>query len=87
MTIDDRFEELASSLVGFYRTWVVHLGLKLGLFERIRAAGSDGIAPDALAAAASCAPGPLVAWVFAAHAGELVDFDGDRVRLDPAVTA
>jgi SAM-dependent methyltransferase len=85
MTIDDRFEELASSLVGFYRTWVVHLGLKLGLFERIRAAGSDGIAPDALAAAASCAPGPLAAWVFAAHAGELVDFDGDSVRLDPAV--
>ncbi len=85
MTNDDRFEELASSLVGFYRTWVVHLGLKLHLFELIRAAGSDGITPDALAAAASCAPGPVVAWVFAAHAGELVDHDGDRVRMDPAV--
>jgi SAM-dependent methyltransferase len=27
----------------------------------------------------------LAAWVLAAHAAELVDFDGDRVRLDPAV--
>ena len=85
MKIDDRFDELAASLIGFYRTWVVHLGIELGLFERIRAAGSDGIAPDALAATASCAPGPVGAWVLAAHAGELVDFDGDRVRLDPAV--
>jgi SAM-dependent methyltransferase len=87
MTIDDRFDELAGSLVGFYRTWVIHLGMELRLFERIRAAGGDGIAPAALAAAASCDPDAVSAWVLAAHGAELVDFDGERVRIDPSVAA
>jgi SAM-dependent methyltransferase len=87
MTIDDRFDELAGSLVGFYRTWVIHLGMELGLFERIRSAGGVGIEPDELATAASCDPGAIAAWVLAAHGAELVDFDGERVRIDPAVAA
>ena len=31
-----------ASLGGFHRSWLVYLGLELGLFERIRAAGADG---------------------------------------------
>jgi SAM-dependent methyltransferase len=87
MTIDDRFDDLAASLVGFYRTWVIHLGMELGLFERIRSAGPDGIEPYALAAAAACDPGPTGAWLLAAHGAELVEFDGERARIDPAVAA
>ncbi len=51
MSIDDRFDELAVSLGGFYRTWAVYLGLELGLVRRLRAAGEDGLTPDELAAA------------------------------------
>lgn len=87
MTIDDRFDDLASSLVGFHRTWVVYLGLDLGLFERIRGAGSPGIALADLATAAGCAQAPVRAWTLAAHASDLVDFDGSVVRIDPAAAA
>ena len=86
MTIDDRFDDLVSSLVGFHRTWVVYLGLELGLFERIRAAGPDGIPLGELAAGSGCAEGPTRTWTLAAHASELVDFDGRTVRID-ALTA
>ena len=83
---DDRFDELAQSLGGFYLSWVVYLGLELGLFARIRSGGAAGITPSDLAAAADCAPVPIEAWVRAAHASALIDFDGDRVTL-PADTA
>jgi SAM-dependent methyltransferase len=82
---DDRFDELAQGLGGFYLSWVIYLGLELGLFERIRAA-RDGIGPAELAAAAGCAAAPVEAWVRAAHASDIVDFDGVRVSL-PADTA
>ena len=39
MSIDDRFEELVGRLGGFYRTWYIDVGLELGLFSAIRAAG------------------------------------------------
>ena len=39
MGLEDRFDELIDSLVGFHRTWLVYLGMELGLFARIRAAG------------------------------------------------
>ena len=70
---DDRFEELAASVGGFYRSWVIYLGLELGLFARIRAAGAAGLTAAELAAAAGCRPGPTEAWLRAAHAGDLVD--------------
>ena len=82
---DDRFDELAQRLGGFYLSWVVYLGLELGLFERIRAAGG-GISPSDLATAARCAPAPVEAWVRAAHAAEIVEYDGQLVTL-PAETA
>jgi SAM-dependent methyltransferase len=85
-TADDRFDDLAERLGGFYFSWVVYLGLELGLFERIRAAGDGGITPRDLATAAGCAAEPVDAWVRAAHASEIVGFDGERVTL-PADTA
>jgi len=87
MTIDDRFDDLAASLVGFHRTWVVYLGLELGLFERIRAAGSAGITLADLATGSSCAPGPMLTWALAAHASELIDFDGSALWIDAATAA
>jgi SAM-dependent methyltransferase len=84
MPHDDRFDDLAQSLGGFYRSWVIYLGLQLGLFDRIHSAGSEGITPDDLASQAGCAAEPVDAWVRAAHASELLAYDGTRVRLDEA---
>ena len=87
MSIDDRFDELASSLGGFYRTWAAYLGLELGLFSRIRTAGTDGITPADLAATAGCQPEPVDVWVRLAHSVDLIDFDGRLARpIDPVMT-
>jgi len=79
----ERSDELAASLGGFYSCWVAYLGLELGLFEQIHAAGSGGLTAADLAQAAQCAAEPVAAWVRAAHATDLVELDGDRARLDP----
>jgi hypothetical protein len=84
MPPDDRFDDLAQSLGGFYESWVIYLGLQLGLFALIRAAEPEGITPADLATAAECAPEPVEAWVRAAHASELLEHDGTRVRIGPA---
>ena len=34
MALDDRFDDLIASLGGFHRSWLVYLGLELGLFAR-----------------------------------------------------
>lgn len=81
----ERSDELAASLGGFYSCWVAYLGLELGLFERIQAAGAAGLTAADLAEAAQCAPDPIAGWLRAAHAMELIDLDGDRARLDPDV--
>ena len=51
MAIDERIDDLIASLGGFHRSWLVYLGLELGLFARLREAGSDGMTPAELAAA------------------------------------
>ncbi len=84
---DDRFDELAQSLGGFYRSWVVYLGIELGLFERIRQAGPAGLRPAELAEAAGCAAEPVATWGRAAHASALVGFDGERLSLDDATAS
>jgi SAM-dependent methyltransferase len=80
MSIDDRFDELAASLGGFYRTWAVYLGLELGLFAKLREAGSDGLTPAELATAGRCQADPVDVWIRLAHAVDLVEFDGVRAR-------
>ncbi len=87
MNLDDRFDELIETLAGFHRTWIVHLGLDLGLLEAIRGAGEAGIDPDDLAAATGCAPDPVRAWTIAADAHEVVHFDGERLRIAPDMAA
>jgi SAM-dependent methyltransferase len=84
---NDRFEELAASVGGFYRSWVIYLGLELGLFERIRAAGDAGIEAGALAEATGCQSEPVAAWIRAAHAGDLLGLDGSRVTIPEDVVA
>jgi SAM-dependent methyltransferase len=84
---DDRFEELAASVGGFYRSWVIYLGLELGLFERIRAAGPGGLTAADLAAAAGCRPDPIGAWVRAAHAGDLIELREGRATVPDDVAA
>ncbi|HEX5824245.1 MAG TPA: class I SAM-dependent methyltransferase [Candidatus Limnocylindrales bacterium] len=84
---NDRFEELAAGVGGFYRSWVIYLGLELGLFERIRAAGGAGIEAGTLAVEAGCRPEPVAAWIRAAHAGDLVTVDGSRVSIPDDVVS
>lgn len=87
MSRNDRFEDLAASVGGFYRSWVIFLGLELGLFEAVRAGGPAGLTADDLAAAAACRPEPVAAWIRAAHAGDLLELDGDRIRIPDDVVS
>lgn len=86
MILDERFDDLVMSLGGFYRAWVIHLGLQLELFSALREAGERGLSPAELAAATGTAPDPIATWCQAAYASDLVEDDGERIRLD-AVTA
>ena len=84
-TLDDRFEILVDSLVGYHRAWVVYLGLELGLLAAIRAAGPEGLTPDELAARTGCAAEPIGVWALASEAFDLASFDGERLRLDDSL--
>lgn len=82
MRLDDRFDDLVTSLGGFYRSWAIQLGLELGFFGALREAGGAGLSPVELAAVTGSAPDPVATWCRAAFASDLVEMDGDRVRLD-----
>jgi SAM-dependent methyltransferase len=82
VTTGDRFEELAQRLAGFYGVWVVYVGLELGFFAALRAAGGEGLTSEALAARCGTASGPTRVWCLAALAHELVEADGQRFRLE-----
>lgn len=79
---DDRFDDLIASLGGFYRSWLIYLGLELGLFARIREAGDEGIGAADLAAASETDADAVEAWSWAADAHGLVARDDGRLRLD-----
>ena len=87
MSIEDRFDDLAASLAGFYRAWAIYLGLELGLFRRIRAAAPSGLTAAGLASQAGCQPEVVETWVRLAHAVDLVEFDGERASIDEEVAA
>lgn len=82
MRLDDRFDELIETLTGFHRSWLVYLGLELGLFAQLRAAGLRGLSAAELASASGCVHGPIEAWVSAADAHELAELRDDRLVLD-----
>src|ERR1019366_2420233 len=87
MSIDDRFDDLAASLAGFYRAWAVYVGLDLGLFRRIRAAAPSGLTPAGLAAQAGWQAEAVDTWVRLAEAVDVVEFDGERASMDELVAA
>jgi SAM-dependent methyltransferase len=82
MRLDDRFDELIDTLTGFHRTWIVYLGVELGLFARLRSAGDGGLSATELAGQAGCAPGPIEAWMAAADAHDLAELRDGRLVLD-----
>ena len=84
---DDRYDDLIASLGGFYRTWLVYLGLELGLFSRLRAAGPAGLTPAELAAGTATHPAAVDAWIWASDAHDLTTFDDGHVALDEDVAA
>jgi len=82
MGLDDRFDDLVATLGGFYRSWLIYLGLELGLFRRLRDAGSRGLTPADLASAAGCAAGPIEEWALAADAHGLATLEDGRLTVD-----
>ena len=82
---DDRFDDLIASLGGFHRSWLVYLGIELGLFAHLREAGSTGMTTEDLGAAAGCQPRAIEAWAWAADAHDLVTLDEERLTLDEDV--
>src|SRR5215471_18071180 len=87
MGLDDRFDDLIASLGGFHRSWLVYLGIELGLFEALRKAGSGGITPADLAAATSCHPPAVEAWAWAADAHDLATLERDRLTSHDDIAA
>jgi SAM-dependent methyltransferase len=82
MPLDERFDDLVDSLTGFQRTWLVYLGVELGLFSRLRAAGRAGVSPAQLASDRGCRPEAIDAWARASDAHRLVTIEDGVVRLD-----
>ena len=74
-------------LGGFYRTWLVYLGVDLGFFRALRAAGDAGLTVGELASRTSTNPRAVETWVWAADAHGLLRPDGDVVHLDPDTAA
>jgi ubiquinone/menaquinone biosynthesis C-methylase UbiE len=82
---DDRFDDLIGSLGSFYRTWLIYLGIDLGLFAAIRAAGAAGITPDELASQTRTQQAAIAAWAWASDAHDLTTFEDGRLTLDDDV--
>lgn len=73
--------DLRESSLGFYRVWHAALGARHGLFERLVAWRT----PGQLARASGLAPGPLATWCRGAWALGLLERDGARYRVPPAL--
>jgi SAM-dependent methyltransferase len=87
MRLDDRFDDLVASLGGFYRSWLVYLGLDLGLLAALREAGEAGLTPAELAARTGTQAEPVEVWAWAADAHGLTRYEDGRLRVEPEVTA
>lgn len=85
MAIDDRFDDLVASLGGFYRAWLIHLGLELGLFRALADARPTGLTTSALAEQTGTQLEAIRVWAWAADAHELASLDGDLLRVDDDV--
>ena len=87
MTLDDRFDDLIASLAGFHRSWLVALGLDLGFFGHLRAAGANGLTVDDLADLAGCRPNAVEAWAWAADAHDLAIREDDRLTIEDDIAS
>ena len=87
MRLDDRFDDMVTSLGGFYRTWHVYVGLELGLLARLHAAGAAGLTVEELAVATGTEPTLVARWAWGADAHDLVEVAHDRLRLPDDVAA
>jgi len=87
MSDPDVFDDLLASLGGFYRSWLIYLGLELGLFEALRDASHDGLTPAALAATTGTHDDAVDLWAWAADAHQLAELDDGRLRIDPGLAA
>jgi SAM-dependent methyltransferase len=83
MRLDDRFDDLIAALGGFYRTWLVFLGVDLGFFRAIRGAGEAGLGVADLALRTSTHPRAAETWAWAAAAHGLVNAEGGVLTVDP----
>jgi SAM-dependent methyltransferase len=83
MRLDDRFDDLIAALGGFYRTWLVFLGVDLGFFRAIRGAGEAGLGVEDLALRTSTHPRAVETWAWAAAAHGLVNAEGGVLTVDP----
>ena len=79
---EDRFDDLIASLGGFHRSWLVYLGIELGLFARIRDAGEAGISPAELASVSRTNEAAIDAWSWATDAHDLTTFEDGRLTID-----
>ena len=84
---DDRYDDLIASLGGFHRSWLVHLGIELGLFEAIRRSGEGGVTPSRLAELTGTHPPAVDTWAWAVDAHDLAYFDDGRLTMDEDVAA
>ena len=88
MRADDRYDDLVASLSGHYRSWLVYLGLELGLFERLRATPAPGLTAGELAAFENLDSAAVEAWTWAAEIHDLVETDATgRTTIDPDLAA
>ena len=82
MSSDETYEALISDLGGFYRTWLVYLGVELGFFRALRAGGDAGLTAGDLALRTSTHPRAVETWAWAADAHGLVQTDHGSLHLD-----
>jgi SAM-dependent methyltransferase len=82
MRLDDRFDELIDRLAGFHEAWLVYLGVELGLFRELRAAGPSGLSIAELASKSGCVPLAIEAWASAADAHDLAGLEDGRITVD-----
>ncbi len=87
MALDDRFDDLIASLGGFHRSWLIYVGIELGLFARLRSAGPAGLTIGELAAETGCQPVAVETWAWAVDAHDLATLDGDRLVADEEVAS
>lgn len=87
MLFDDRFDDLIASLGGFHRSWLISIGIELGLFRHLHDAGPAGLTIARLAELSVCQPPAVETWAWAVDAHELATLDGERLTIDPEVAA